>query len=59
MNARFTFKNKRWHCTDVWEIKEKYPVQYLSLANGLYLDVTKKPPLGTCKRPHYYAFPKC
>ena len=54
MICRFIAINNRWQCTDIYpDDLDIVPAVYIA-AKIAWLNCTKRPPRGFCKRPHNY-----
>lgn len=55
MVARFTKDKYGWRCTDVWTaVTNRKSVISAPAINVLYVNVSRAPRLGFCRRPHFY-----
>lgn len=54
MVARFTKDKYGWRCTNVWDHDMKGKVYSGVSPIALYVNVSRAPRLGFCKRPHHY-----
>jgi hypothetical protein len=53
MVARFTKDKYGWRCTNVWPVDWYKPVDSVAPV-AIYVNVSRAPRLGFCRRPHTY-----